>query len=80
MIYLVPFKRRMPLSRARLSFADQLSSSTSEMTSQISLIERERDGFKERIQELTEEGLSPEEIIMRGFSFEKVNEALKNGS
>jgi len=24
--------------------------------------------------------LSPEEIIMRGFSFEKVNEALKNGS
>ena len=34
----------------------------------------------ERIQELTEEGLSPEEIIMRGFSFEKVNEALKNGS
>ena len=34
----------------------------------------------ERIQELTEEGLSPEEIIMRGFSFEKVSEALKNGS
>ncbi len=34
----------------------------------------------ERIKELTEEGLSPEEIIMRGFSFEKVNEALKNGS
>ena len=34
----------------------------------------------ERIKEITEEGLSPEEIIMRGFSFEKVNEALKNGS
>ena len=34
----------------------------------------------ERIKELTEEGLSPEEIIMRGFSFEKVYEALKNGS
>ena len=34
----------------------------------------------ERIQELIEEGLSPEEIIMRGFSFEKVTEALKNGA
>ena len=31
----------------------------------------------ERIQELTKEGLTPEEIIMRGFSFEKVTEALK---
>ena len=30
-----------------------------------------------RIKELIEEGLSPEEIIMRGFSFEKVTEALK---
>ena len=35
---------------------------------------------KERINELFEDGLSPEEIIMRGFSFEKVNEALKNGA
>ena len=35
---------------------------------------------KERIIELFEDGLSPEEIIMRGFSFEKVNEALKNGA
>ena len=35
---------------------------------------------KERINELFENGLSPEEIIMRGFSFEKVNEALKNGA
>ena len=34
----------------------------------------------ERIKELIEEGLSPEEIIKRGFSFEKVTEALKNGS
>ena len=34
----------------------------------------------ERILELTEEGLSPEEIIMRGFSFEKVTEAIKNGA
>ena len=33
-----------------------------------------------RIKELIEEGLSPEEIIMRGFSFEKVTEALKNGA
>ena len=31
----------------------------------------------ERIKELTKEGLTPEEIIMRGFSFEKVTEALK---
>ena len=31
----------------------------------------------ERILELTEEGLTPEAIIMRGFSFEKVAEALK---
>ena len=31
-----------------------------------------------RIKALLEEGLSPEEIIMRGFSFEKVTEALKN--
>ena len=35
---------------------------------------------RERINELFEDGLSPEEIIMRGFSFEKVNEALKNGA
>tara|TARA_Y100000766_G_scaffold111869_1_gene95810 strand:+ start:5701 stop:6138 length:438 start_codon:yes stop_codon:yes gene_type:complete len=35
---------------------------------------------KERIKELSQSGLSPEEIIMRGFSFEKVNEALKNGA
>jgi hypothetical protein len=34
----------------------------------------------ERILELIEEGLSPEEIIMRGFSFEKVTEAIKNGA
>ena len=34
----------------------------------------------ERIKELMQEGLSPEEIIMRGFSFEKVTEALKNGA
>jgi hypothetical protein len=34
----------------------------------------------ERILELIEEGLSPEEIIMRGFSFEKVTEAVKNGA
>ena len=32
---------------------------------------------KERILELLSEGLEPEEIIMRGFSFEKVTEALK---
>ena len=31
----------------------------------------------ERILELTEEGLTPEAIIMRGFSFEKVAEAFK---
>ena len=35
---------------------------------------------KERILELLSEGLEPEEIIMRGFSFEKVTEALKNDS
>ena len=35
---------------------------------------------KERILELLNEGLEPEEIIMRGFSFEKVTEALKNDS
>ena len=34
----------------------------------------------ERILELLQEGLSPEEIIMRGFSFEKVTEALKYGA
>jgi|TARA_B100001142_G_scaffold246904_1_gene246587 hypothetical protein len=34
----------------------------------------------ERILELIEEGLSPEEIIMRGFTFEKVTEAIKNGA
>ena len=35
---------------------------------------------QERIIELIKEGLSPEEVIMRGFSFEKVNEAIKNGA
>lgn len=35
---------------------------------------------QERILELIEEGLSPEEVIMRGFSFEKVTEAMKNGA
>ena len=35
---------------------------------------------QERILELIKEGLSPEEVIMRGFSFEKVTEALKNGA
>ena len=35
---------------------------------------------QERIIELIKEGLSPEEVIMRGFSFEKVTEALKNGA
>ena len=35
---------------------------------------------QERILELIEEGLSPEEVIMRGFSFEKVTEAVKNGA
>ena len=34
----------------------------------------------ERILELIEDGLSPEEVIMRGFSFEKVTEAIKNGA
>ena len=34
----------------------------------------------ERILELMQEGLSPEEVIMRGFSFEKVTEALKYGA
>ena len=34
----------------------------------------------ERIIELIKEGLSPEEVIMRGFSFEKVTEAIKNGA
>ena len=34
----------------------------------------------ERVLELIEEGLSPEEIIMRGFTFEKVTEAIKNGA
>ena len=35
---------------------------------------------QERILELFKEGLSPEEVIMRGFSFEKVTEAIKNGA
>ena len=35
---------------------------------------------QERIIELLKEGLSPEEVIMRGFSFEKVTEAIKNGA
>ena len=35
---------------------------------------------QERIIELIKEGLSPEEVIMRGFSFEKVTEAMKNGA
>ena len=35
---------------------------------------------QERIIELIKEGLSPEEVIMRGFSFEKVTEAIKNGA
>ena len=35
---------------------------------------------QERILELIVEGLSPEEVIMRGFSFEKVTEAIKNGA
>ena len=35
---------------------------------------------QERILELIKEGLSPEEVIMRGFSFEKVTEAIKNGA
>ena len=35
---------------------------------------------QERIIELIKEGLSPEEAIMRGFSFEKVTEAIKNGA
>ena len=35
---------------------------------------------QERIIELIKEGLSPEEVIMRGFSFEKVSEAIKNGA
>ena len=35
---------------------------------------------QERILELIEEGLSPEEVIVRGFSFEKVTEAMKNGA
>ena len=35
---------------------------------------------QERILELLEEGLSPEEVIIRGFSFEKVTEAIKNGA
>ena len=35
---------------------------------------------QERILELIKEGLSPEEVIMRGFSFEKVTEAIKNGT
>ena len=34
----------------------------------------------ERIFVLMQEGLSPEEVIMRGFSFEKVTEALKYGA
>lgn len=34
----------------------------------------------ERIKELLDEGISPEEIIMRGFSFKKVTEALKDGA
>ena len=34
----------------------------------------------ERIWSLLQEGLSPEEVIMRGFSFEKVTEALKYGA
>lgn len=35
---------------------------------------------QDRIIELIKEGLSPEEVIMRGFSFEKVTEAIKNGA
>ena len=35
---------------------------------------------QERKLELIKEGLSPEEVIMRGFSFEKVTEAIKNGA
>ena len=35
---------------------------------------------QERILELIKDGLSPEEVIMRGFSFEKVTEAIKNGA
>ena len=35
---------------------------------------------QERIIELIKEGLSPEEVIMRGFSFEKVTEAIRNGA
>ena len=35
---------------------------------------------QERIIELIKEGLSPEEVIMRGFSFEKVTEDIKNGA
>ena len=35
---------------------------------------------QERILELIKEGLSPEEVIMRGFSFDKVTEAIKNGA
>ena len=35
---------------------------------------------QERIIELIKEWLSPEEVIMRGFSFEKVTEAIKNGA
>ena len=35
---------------------------------------------QERIIELIKEGLSPEEVIMRGFSFEKVTAAIKNGA
>ena len=35
---------------------------------------------QERTIELIKEGLSPEEVIMRGLSFEKVTEAIKNGA
>ena len=34
----------------------------------------------ERIKELLNEGLSPEEVILRGFSFKKVTEVLKDGT
>ena len=34
----------------------------------------------ERIEELLNEGLSPEEVILRGFSFKKVTEVLKDGT
>ena len=44
------------------------------------IVERVDLPVQERIIELIKEGLSPEEVIMRGFSFEKVTEAIKNGA